>query len=104
MAEDGIDELGATRTTGANPGRSSKPLRFTRKPDSDRQLPIIDVTPLRTQKLNLTQEEFSVLFGLPLGTLKNWEQGRSTPDPFSRCFLAVINRDPERAQSVVCVP
>lgn len=66
-----------------------------------RQPPTIDIATLRTQKLNLTQEEFSVMFGLPLGTLKNWEQGRSTPDPFSRCFLAVIERDPELAQSVV---
>ncbi|MBY0448064.1 MAG: helix-turn-helix domain-containing protein, partial [Hyphomonadaceae bacterium] len=30
--------------------------------------------------LGLTQEEFAQRFQIPLGTLRDWEQGRSAPD------------------------
>jgi putative transcriptional regulator len=30
--------------------------------------------------LGLTQEEFAVRYKIPLGTLRDWEQGRSEPD------------------------
>ena len=31
--------------------------------------------------LGLTQEEFAARYRIPLGTLRDWEQGRSEPDP-----------------------
>ena len=31
-------------------------------------------------KLNLTQEEFAARFHLPLGTIRDWEQGAHRPD------------------------
>lgn len=31
------------------------------------------------QKLNLTQEEFAARFHLPLGTIRDWEQGGASP-------------------------
>ncbi len=30
--------------------------------------------------LQLTQEEFAARFHIPLGTLRDWEQGRAEPD------------------------
>jgi putative transcriptional regulator len=30
--------------------------------------------------LGLTQEEFAARFHIPVGTLRDWEQGRSEPD------------------------
>jgi putative transcriptional regulator len=30
--------------------------------------------------LELTQEEFAARYHIPLGTLRDWEQGRATPD------------------------
>lgn len=45
--------------------------------------------------LRLTQEEFSARYGIPLGTLRDWEQGRSEPDGASRAYLRVIANDPE---------
>jgi putative transcriptional regulator len=30
--------------------------------------------------LGMTQEEFSARYHIPLGTLRDWEQGRATPD------------------------
>jgi putative transcriptional regulator len=45
--------------------------------------------------LRLTQEEFSERYRIPLGTLRDWEQGRSEPDAPSRAYLKVIAKNPE---------
>jgi len=45
--------------------------------------------------LALTQEEFAVRYHIPLGTLRDWEQGRCEPDQPSRAYLTVIAHDPE---------
>ena len=45
--------------------------------------------------LGLTQEEFSARYHVPLGTLRDWEQGRTEPDQPTRAYLTVIARDPE---------
>lgn len=45
--------------------------------------------------LGLTQEEFAARFRIPIGTLRDWEQGRSEPDQPARAYLTVIARDPE---------
>ena len=44
--------------------------------------------------LKLTQEEFSRRFRIPLGTLRDWEQGRKVPDAATRAYLLVIARNP----------
>jgi putative transcriptional regulator len=45
--------------------------------------------------LGLTQEEFAARYHIPLGTLRDWEQGRTEPDQPARAYLIVIARDPE---------
>jgi len=45
--------------------------------------------------LGLTQEEFSARYQIPLGTLRDWEQGRAQPDLPTRAYLKVIARDPD---------
>jgi putative transcriptional regulator len=45
--------------------------------------------------LALTQEEFAARYHIPLGTLRDWEQGRSEPDQPARAYLTVIAHDPE---------
>lgn len=52
------------------------------------------VRALRT-KLKLTQEEFSARFHLPLGTVRDWEQGAHRPDKAAQVLLTVIARDPD---------
>jgi len=47
------------------------------------------------QKLNLTQEEFAARFHLPLGTVRDWEQGAHRPDKAAQVLLTVIARDPD---------
>ena len=45
--------------------------------------------------LGLTQEEFARRYHIPIGTLRDWEQGRSEPDQPARAYLHVIAREPE---------
>ena len=45
--------------------------------------------------LRLSQEEFSARFHIPLGTLRDWEQGRKDPDTAARAYLRVIGRNPQ---------
>jgi putative transcriptional regulator len=45
--------------------------------------------------LELTQEEFAARYHIPLGTLRDWEQGRAEPDQPTRAYLTLIARDPE---------
>jgi len=47
------------------------------------------------QALGLTQEEFAKRFCIPLGTLRDWEQGAAEPDTCARAYLTVIARNPE---------
>ena len=44
--------------------------------------------------LSLSQEEFAARFHIPLGTLRDWEQGRKEPDAAARAYLKVIGRNP----------
>ena len=45
-------------------------------------------------RLGLTQEEFAKRFHLPLGTIRDWEQGKHAPDSAARVLLRLIDRDP----------
>lgn len=43
----------------------------------------------------LTQEEFAARYHIPLGTLRDWEEGRSEPDQTAKAYLKVIAANPE---------
>ncbi len=47
------------------------------------------------QRMNLTQEEFAARFGLPLGTVRDWEQGAHRPDRAAQVLLTVIANNPD---------
>jgi putative transcriptional regulator len=51
--------------------------------------------------LGFTQEEFAVRYQIPLGTLRDWEQGRTEPDQPARAYLKIIARDPERVHRML---
>jgi putative transcriptional regulator len=51
--------------------------------------------------LGVTQEEFAARFHIPLGTLRDWEQGRAVPDHPARAYLMVIARDPASVQAAL---
>jgi putative transcriptional regulator len=47
------------------------------------------------ERLGLTQEAFAAAYRIPIGTLRDWEQGRKRPDAPARAYLTVIARNPE---------
>jgi DNA-binding transcriptional regulator YiaG len=63
----------------------------------------VDVRKLR-ERLGLTQEQFSLRFGLELDAVRNWEYGRREPDAAARSYLAVIDKDPEAVQEALAIP
>ncbi len=63
----------------------------------------VDVRKLR-ERLGLTQEQFSLRFGLELDAVRNWEYGRREPDRAAKSYLTVIEKDPEAVQEALAVP
>lgn len=62
--------------------------------DSDSPMPPIDCRALR-RRLGLTQAQFSIAFGISIGTLRNWEQRRSSPDAAACVLLHLISARPD---------
>lgn len=54
--------------------------------------------------LQMTQEEFALRYLIPLGTLRDWEQGRSEPDQTARAYLKAIAADPHAVQRALHAP
>jgi putative transcriptional regulator len=48
--------------------------------------------------LGLTQEAFAARYHIPVGTLRDWEQGRAEPDQPARAYLRAIAGDPLAVQ------
>ena len=46
-------------------------------------------------KLRASQSEFALLIGVSVATLRNWEQGRRTPDGPALALLRVAARNPK---------
>jgi putative transcriptional regulator len=46
-------------------------------------------------KLEKSQIEFAMMIGVSVATLRNWEQGRRTPDGPAMALLKVAARDPK---------
>jgi putative transcriptional regulator len=61
---------------------------------------IVNTKKLR-DRLGLTQEEFAARYRIPVGTLRDWEQGRKRPDAPARAYLTVIARDPHAVASLL---
>jgi putative transcriptional regulator len=56
--------------------------------------PMPGVKTLR-RALGLTQEDFAARYRIPVGTLRDWEQGRTEPDQPARAYIKVIASNPE---------
>jgi putative transcriptional regulator len=64
-----------------------------------------DATPVETgalpavrdlrRRARLTQTEFAARLGVPVETIRNWEQGKRAPRGPARALLAVIAHSPE---------
>jgi putative transcriptional regulator len=47
------------------------------------------------KKPGLSQAEFAARFHLPLGTVRDWEQGAHRPDRAAQVLLTIIAKDPD---------
>lgn len=63
--------------------------------DRMRQTPRLKII---RRALGLTQEEFAARFQIPLGTLRDWEQGTKRPDQAARSYLKAIAGDAQAVQ------
>lgn len=81
----------ALRDSDARPLTSADFKRMTHTP----QVKII------RRALGLTQEEFARRFHIPLGTLRDWEQGAAAPDQSARAYLTVIARNPDAVREAL---
>jgi putative transcriptional regulator len=84
--------LAAARSDPDNPPLAKKSVQLLKR--------VPRVQTLR-RALSLTQQEFAARYHIPLGTLRDWEQGRSSPDQPARAYLTVIARDPEHVRKAL---
>lgn len=77
---DSVRQLGAMR-------------RGERKPSHSRSFKPTDIKSVRAN-LGQSQEEFALMIGVSVSTLRNWEQGRRTPDGPARALLRVAAHNP----------
>ena len=51
--------------------------------------------------LGLSQEDFAAKFNIPVGTLRDWEQGRCEPDQAACAYLKVIASAPDTVINIL---
>jgi len=65
--------------------------------------PLPAVRDLR-RRSRLTQLEFAARLGVPVETIRNWEQGKRAPRGPARALLAVIAHSPETVFAALATP
>jgi putative transcriptional regulator len=85
--------IGAAAVAGASPCGDA-PAAQEDSPGTAGARPVPRVKTLR-RALGLTQEAFAARYRIPLGTLRDWEQGRTEPDQPARAYIKVIASNPE---------
>ena len=53
------------------------------------------------RRVHLTQQEFASKLGVPVETIRNWEQGKRMPRGPARALLAVIAHSPDAVFSAL---
>jgi putative transcriptional regulator len=79
-------------TTTVAPAMTSVTSAMTRVTPETAASPV--VRDLR-RRAHLTQQEFAARLGVPVETIRNWEQGKRMPRGPARALLAVIAHAPE---------
>jgi putative transcriptional regulator len=77
--------------------------RGTRKPSRVFEIRPVDIKAVR-RKLRRTQSEFALMIGVSVSTLRNWEQGRRSPDGparAARALLKVATENPEAIEQAL---
>jgi putative transcriptional regulator len=61
---------------------------------------VVDVSAVR-RRTGLSQAAFSRQIGVSTGTLRNWEQGRRSPEGPARVLLAMLARNPRIVEEML---
>jgi len=64
------------------------------KPSRTFEFRPLDIKEIRN-KLNKSQNEFALMIGVSVSTLRNWEQGRRKPEGPARALLKVASQNPD---------
>jgi putative transcriptional regulator len=59
------------------------------------RMPRVPQVKVIRRALKLSQDDFAASFHIPIGTLRDWEQGRKEPDAAAKAYLRVIAREPD---------
>ena len=87
----------AKRHAAALSDPDAQPLR----PEHFRRMKRTPPAKIIRRALGLSQEDFAARYRIPLGTLRDWEQGRVEPDQAARAYLMVIAREPETVREAL---
>jgi putative transcriptional regulator len=97
-ADGRIVELSDGREFPLAPSMPFAPAGTSATPATTRVTPEMATSPavrdLR-RRARLTQQEFAARLGVPVETIRNWEQGKRMPRGPARALLAVIAHAPE---------
>lgn len=52
-------------------------------------------------RLGMSQTAFADALMIPVATLRNWEQGRTVPDPAARSLMRAVAADPGRVFALI---
>ena len=86
MAENTFQDIAAGLREALSHARGESQAKESR-------VPRLDVAAIRA-KLGMTQARFAETFGVSVGTVRNWEQGRRAPRGPARVLLLVIDAEP----------
>ena len=65
--------------------------------------PALDVLSIRG-RLHMSQQAFAETIGVPVATVRNWEQRRTGIAPAARTLLRILDREPEAALRALARP
>ena len=74
--------------------QAGKIRRWEMKPSRVFEITPLDVKQIR-EKLHKTQQEFALMIGISVATLRNWEQGRRKPEGPAMVLLKIAQTNPE---------
>ena len=59
-----------------------------------------DIKAIR-ERLGKSQTEFAMMIGISVATLRNWEQGRRSPDGPARALLRIAEKNPDAVKKAL---
>lgn len=83
--------------------RAMPPAITDAAPAATGEVPAFDATYARRvrSQTHLTQAEFAARIGVPIETVRNWEQGKRSPRGPARALLKLLDQAPDVAFSVL---